>query len=152
MTRVIDRDKGAKALKARIKGMKAQRLTVGIHSDVGGNGTETPGVSLLEVATANEFGTEEIPERSFIRGYVDEKERVIPKILKLEAEKVIKGDPPAEALSRAGVFIRAGIQARIAQGIDPENSPATIARKGSSTPLIDTGQLRASIDLKVGKA
>jgi hypothetical protein len=41
------------------------------------------------------------------------------------------------------------IKQRIANGIAPPNSPYTIARKGSSKPLIDTGQLRNSITYQV---
>jgi hypothetical protein len=41
------------------------------------------------------------------------------------------------------------IQERIASGIAPANAPSTVAKKGSSTPLIDTGVLRSSITYQV---
>ncbi len=38
---------------------------------------------------------------------------------------------------------------KIQRGIDPALKDATIAKKGSSTPLIETGQLINSIDFEV---
>ena len=45
------------------------------------------------------------------------------------------------------------IQQRIRDLKEPKNSDVTIARKGSSNPLIDTGRLRQSVDyiVKVNK-
>ena len=41
------------------------------------------------------------------------------------------------------------IQARISAGIPPPLAESTIARKGSSVPLIDTGQLRSAVTYEV---
>jgi hypothetical protein len=48
-----------------------------------------------------------------------------------------------------GMRVVGDIQDRISDGIPPPNSPITIARKGSSKPLIDSGQLRQSISFEV---
>jgi hypothetical protein len=40
----------------------------------------------------------------------------------------------------------------IALSIEPENKPATIAKKGSDTTLIDTGQLRQNISYRIESA
>jgi hypothetical protein len=53
------------------------------------------------------------------------------------------------ALDRLGAKVAALLQNRISAGIDPPNSAATIARKGSSKPLVDTGQLKAAITWRV---
>ena len=57
----------------------------------------------------------------------------------------------ATALQRIGLWAQSEIQQRISDGIPPQNAPYTINKKGSSTPLVDTGQLRSSISFKVVK-
>jgi hypothetical protein len=107
-------------------------------------------LSILEVAIFNEFGTEHTPERSFIRAYVDENQDKIRGWLKALMPSVIKGARTREqVLQLIGVKMVAEIQARISSGISPANAPGTIIRKGSSTPLIDTGALRSAITFKV---
>ena len=48
-----------------------------------------------------------------------------------------------------GELVKGEVQRRIAELKTPPNAPATIARKGSSNPLIDKGVLRASATYKV---
>jgi hypothetical protein len=91
-----------------------------------------------------------IPERSFIRKTVDIKRRQIVALSKNLAAKVLDGSQTREkALAMIGVFTQGEIRARMSRGIPPPLKPATVARKGSSKPLIDTGQLRASVDSEV---
>lgn len=56
-----------------------------------------------------------------------------------------------QALSRGGAYLEGAIKYTITEGRGewPELLPKTIARKGSSHPLIDTGKLRASITHKL---
>ena len=54
-----------------------------------------------------------------------------------------------KALELIGLFVKGLIQGRMSAGIPPPLKASTIARKGSSKPLINTGQLRASIDYEV---
>jgi hypothetical protein len=42
------------------------------------------------------------------------------------------------------------VQMRISQGIPPALAQATVDRKKSSVPLVDTGQLRSAITWQVG--
>lgn len=92
-----------------------------------------------------------IPRRSFVRDTVDMKRRQIAAIIRNLAAQVLVGKMDREkALEIVGVFVQGLIRQRISQGIPPPNAPSTIARKrGSAKPLIDTGQLRASIDHEV---
>ena len=46
-----------------------------------------------------------------------------------------------QLLNTLGAKAAADVKNTIRQGIPPPNSPETIRRKGSSRPLIDTGQL-----------
>jgi len=95
-----------------------------------------------------------IPERSFIRGTVDVHAKKIAAVAKKAARLILlgskKGDmTKREALEMLGIYVQGLIRSRISAGISPPLKAATIRRKGSSKPLIDTGQLRASIDFAV---
>jgi len=59
---------------------------------------------------------------------------------------MIDGQINAEkALERLGVFVTGLVRDKIRTISTPPNKPQTIRRKGSSNPLIDTGQARQSI-------
>lgn len=105
-------------------------------------------MTVLMVATIHEFGAPAagIPQRSFVRAYVDEHRDQIRAWQREILTPVFAGKVTAtQALNRLGAKISGGIQARISAGIPPALAQETVDRKGSSTPLIDTGQLRASI-------
>lgn len=151
--RVTVQDKGAEALLKRLKSKASVRI--GILSDEAksttGSGTA---MTLLEVAAIHEFGAPAagIPMRSFLRATIDEKEGEIQSVLQALAKQiVVDGLNPNTAMERAGAYGQGLVQARIAEGIAPPNAPATIERKGSSTPLIATGQLRSAITYLVEK-
>lgn len=100
-----------------------------------------------------------IPERSFIRATIngkrDEVNAAIEEIVGIEVKKLLEIERVSEAqadaaaqraLGRLGTKIVSMIRATIRnkQTVGPEdqaNKPSTIAKKGSSTPLVDTGQL-----------
>lgn len=147
-TRITDRDRGYKSLVRRIGKMsrKAAILTVGIHDDAGSTG----GLSVAAVGGFHEFGMGNNPERSFLRSWFDEKEADIADMMTKAEVGVYKGTTTQEqALERLGLRFVGEVQAKIVGGIPPANDPATIARKGSSTPLIDTGHLKSAIKHKV---
>ena len=54
-----------------------------------------------------------------------------------------------ESLEKAGQVAEVLMTAKIDEGLQPPLKPATIAAKGSSTPLIDTGQLYGQITHEV---
>lgn len=149
MSRVKDVDKGYAALVKRVYGMGAPKVDVGIFDS---GATEPDGMTVLEVAIVHEFGSDArgIPERSFLRAWFDENSDNCRAAMAAMMQAVLEGkyakDQAIELLAQRFV---AEIQKRIAQGIPPPNAPATIAAKGSATPLIDTGQLRSSISYKV---
>jgi hypothetical protein len=126
-------------------------ITVGIHGEEGSaqhRGANDTGVPLtvLDVATFNEFGTSRTPQRSFIRAWYDEDREFIDKTLKSQFALALAGKITNEvAMERCALAFEGRIKQRIARGIPPPNAPSTIARKKSSTPLIDKGQLRNAI-------
>ncbi len=110
--------------------------------------------TVFEVANKNEFGLG-VPERPFIRGYVDAHEKEIrSELTKYCQEAALTSQSIEWALTRVGEFIQEGMKAFITnqgEGTYAPNSPSTIARKdGDSTPLIDTRQMYDAITYKVG--
>lgn len=154
---VQDRDKGLKTL---LKALANYDLTVGIHEAEGSQLSEDGDATIAEIGYFHEYGTTtedgevHIPERSFLRDYIDENEALNNKRLTKLFQKVIssKGTFSAQtALNQFGLHAVGEIQKRISDGIEPELDDRTIARKGSSVPLIDTGLLRSSITHQLRK-
>jgi hypothetical protein len=157
-THWIDRDRGWKHIQREIaKARNKPHVRVGVFGAEAAR--DHDGIQNVDVATINEFGVTfthpngaeiTIPERSFIRGTVDVARRKISHMRRMLQDKVLTGAlTQHQALEQLGLFVRGLIQARISAGIPPPNQPATIARKGSAKPLIDTGQLRTSIQSEV---
>jgi len=148
-------------LKAFASVKKAPYVIIGVldnsgdHKISNGDGEK---LTIAEVATYNEFGTESvagneiIPERSFIRSTVDKHQESYHNKTRILQEKMILNEMTSEvALAILGEQIQSDIIETINQGVDPENAAATVAAKGSSTPLIDSGQLKQSIRYEVKK-
>lgn len=148
-TRSVDR--GANALLAR-----AKRLSQGVEVRIGmldkaqAEHKGTPGLTVAEVGTFHEFGLG-VPQRSFIRGWYDESVEENKRTMAVLQKQVLRGQVSEEqALARFGAKCVGDIQKRIVDGIEPPLAESTVKRKGSSTPLVDTGQLKASITFEVG--
>lgn len=104
------------------------------------------GVTVADIALVHEYGLGDVPERSFLRAWVDENKAEIARRLKQAAEDAVFGrQAPDVAMQRFGLWAVGEIKKRIVAGISPPLDPRTVARKGSSTPLVDTGQLLSSI-------
>ena len=91
-----------------------------------------------------------IPERSFIRGGFDtnqkninrEVEKLLPKVLDLKLS--VKA-----FYNTIGALLVGMIEEYMTDLSDPPNHPYTVKKKGSSNPLINTGDLRQRITYKV---
>ena len=148
---VRDRDRGAQALLRRMK--KRPKIRVGVmgseaaeaKSVRGGGRGET---TVIDVATKHEFGIG-VPKRSFITDWADESEEEAKRRLRKAAERIAEQGNLEQELNRFGLWAQGEIQMRISRRIDPPISQATVDRKGSDVPLIDTGQLRSSVTYDV---
>lgn len=131
-------DKFLKQLETLFK----KEITVGLHGDVGGD--------ILSRGIYNEYGTKNIPERSFIRaGYDTEKNNIINDAEKLTRKVVAMEIKPQTAANLLGDATKGRIQEFAIDLRDPPNAESTIKQKGSSNPLVDTGQMIGAIDYKV---
>lgn len=134
----------------RLLSSKPELISIGVHGQEGEQGHANGEQTVAEIAEAHEFGLG-VPMRSWLRAWFDEREPEIEKVLITELQRAARvGKPWRWALERVALWAQADIQARIAKGIEPPNSPETKAKKGSSTPLVDTGLLKASILARVG--
>lgn len=148
-SKVIVKDLGFKEVMQQLLATGKLHITVGVHGDVG---ARKDGPSQVLVAAANEFGTKDgrVPERSYMRSTVDARRGDLALLMTKQLGVVADGKRTAkDAAEIAGLFMSSAIKKTLTDLSDPPNAPSTIARKGSSNPLIDTGQLRASITHKV---
>lgn len=145
--KVADKDKGFKHFKKAIKNFKGKVLEVGIFADIGKGEN---GDLIINRALANEYGTSNIPERSFIRSTSDEKNQEWGKSIDKIVDRLLTEELDVnQYLGLLGKKMVGDIKDKISSNILPPNSPATIKRKGSSKTLIDTGEMRSSIHYKI---
>ena len=148
---VKDTNNSAQLLKV-LNELFSKKITVGVHGDVGDD--------IFDRATWNEFGTHykkgdkkgqvRIPERSFIRaGYDANKNKIKKDTEKLTRKVVAMELNPSMAAKLLGDITKGYIQEFAIDLRDPPNTKETIAAKGSSNPLVDTGQMIGSIDYKI---
>lgn len=106
------------------------------------------------IAAVNEFGTNKagkngttiIPSRPWMRGWFDKNKRKILKRMKQLYDKIIEGNLKAkQALKILGEWAQGELRKSIRDLQSPPNAPSTIRQKGSSNPLIDTGQMMNSV-------
>lgn len=144
-------DRRKPAYNALLRAPSGFRLTVGIHAAEGApvHPEAEAGETIQEIAEKNEFGLGQ-PRRSFIADWFDtRKDWVQTQAREAVIRAARAGSPIRIGLEQLALLVQADVQKRIRDGIPPPNAPLTIAKKGSSTPLIDSGVLRSAI---VGKA
>lgn len=147
MTQQRDTDNGYAALVKNVFKLGAPKIAFGIFAEDAAQPADADGnVTILDIASWQEFGTEHIPERSFLRAWFDQNQERAVEVLRRLLQSVVEGKrTPDQALKLFGEWALGEIKQRIAQGIPPPNAESTVRQKGSSTPLIDTGQLRSSV-------
>lgn len=104
-------------------------------------------------AVWNHFGTSRgIPARPFLLNAIRKNRRLYRSALKASAAKILRGETTMErTLSKLGIFAQGHIQEEITNLRTPPNAASTIAAKGSSNPLIDSGEMRGAVTYKVDR-
>ena len=127
------------AMKGGVKNVKVGFFSTAKYPD------RTP---VAAVAAWNEFGTNSIPERPFFRSALEEAKPKVIQTLKtaIDPKKMTVGPQLA---GRIGAQVAGEVQKSITRWRTPPNAPRTIAKKGSSNPLVDTGHMRASVTWEV---
>lgn len=158
MSRVEDKDLGLnRIIRTLNKDLDGVVVKVGVQAKdkavrrgKGGSirNTDQP---LAVVAAIHEFGLGDMPQRSFLRSAYDENLPMIDKMIQRVADGAVFGLGTNAALNQLGNVVQGMVQRKIVDGPFVPNSPATIKRKKSSKPLIDTGHLRQSIRYVIEK-
>jgi hypothetical protein len=105
----------------------------------------------IDKAIWNEFGTSRgIPERAFFRGAMADNRANYRNLMASDARKIIKGESDMRrTLNRLGLMAQGHVQESIVNLDTPPNAPSTIKAKGSSNPLIDSGEMRQSVSFSI---
>lgn len=114
----------------------------------------------INKAIWNEFGTDggasggawggPIPERPFMRNAMRDNRNAYRAAMKAAAAKILRGDAEMRpVLSKLGILAQGDIQEEITALSTPANSPTTVELKGSSNPLIDSGEMRGAVTWKI---
>lgn len=143
---------GLEDLQKRMKDARGRSVVkVGIQETAGAHtGEGDTGLSVADVGSFHEFGTDTVPQRSFIRAPIQDNKQDLQTLQrKLLRDVMLGGKSTGEALAIIGEKAQSDMVAAINAGIEPGLEQTTIDAKGSSTPLIDSGQLKQSIRYKV---
>lgn len=95
-----------------------------------------------EIAYRNEYGTERIPQRAFLRTAFDNH---VDEAIDKYAESVAKDGNCCGNLQTIADNMAEKVKESIKSGNWPPNAPSTVRRKGKNTPLIDTGNMLDSV-------
>lgn len=120
------------------------------------NRTSKGGMTNADIGFIHEFGGPKTPKRSFLRMPIFQKsEQILKSVKEAGALKKLAAGNVVMVLADMGVGCEAAILEAFGSagfGSWKKNAPRTIKKKGSSAPLIDTGQLRRSISSAVVRA
>ena len=119
-----------------------------------GSENHSEGITVFQIGMIHEFGVPEknIPRRSFIRVPIENNIKEITKLIENNHKLVSENSMSAKvALDRIGIKAQNTIKESFRNNDWKPLKRATIKRKGSSRPLVDTGQLIGSISYIVEK-
>lgn len=124
-------------------------------------GPENDNLPVAQVAQWSEEGTRGgqnngsgIPARPFMRYTIQSlrKDKEVSKILTREFNLFLEGRSTRTQMARSlGEHAKREMKANMVKWSAPENSPFTVQQKGFNNPLIETGQMYDSVDVKMGK-
>lgn len=125
----------------RIGSLMGTEINAGITGAPGASRHGDTSLTVADVAYRNEFGIG-VPERPWMRMTNAQQKYVWFRLCADIVQKTAKDQDRAErGLRRLGLRMISDYKATIRAGVSPPNSAETIERKGSSKPLIDTGQM-----------
>lgn len=139
-------DKGLDEHVRLARAINGRGVKVGIQAGAGKD--PQSGADLLDIAIHNEFGTEHIPARPFVRDFAEKNGDVLGQAMDRMAAAVQDGNMPVDAaLDQLGTFAEKHQKAHVQQSkkwAEP-NAPATVKKKGSDVPLFDDGLMVGAI-------
>lgn len=143
--------KRLKQVMKRAEQLNQLQLVAGIPNDE--TSREDSGeITNAELGIIHEWGAPEkgIPERSFMRSTMSEERENLGRLGKVQIAECLEGNTsPHDVFATIGAYLQGKIVDKITDGEFKPNNENTVKRKGSSKPLIDTGQLRGAITYEV---
>lgn len=141
--------KGVDELCERLR--KQMKKVKGARAGYIGNQSYPNGLTVAENALIQEYGTDTIPPRPFLRKTLKQQKKWA-KFTKEMFDANGDGTLTLEQIAgQVGIMMKQDIQDSINSNIPPPNAESTIRQKGSSKTLIDTGTLRNSVQSEVIK-
>lgn len=151
---MIIKDTNSKGLNALIKTIREAanaKVLVGVPASK--NAPREGGINMAGLAAVHEFGapSKGIPDRSFLRSAIIEGQDQISDLVAQGVKSYLNQGKQVDLIfyDRIGLFASNLVKDKIAKGPFKPLKDATVKRKGSSKPLIDTGALRQSITWEV---
>ena len=145
---ITDRDTGFARIEIDLLGLRSRKLRVGITGD-----EKVDGVSVVDYAFYNEFGTSRgIPARPFMATTYDRYHAKTEKFIEYMYGQMLEGKmTPDHLLKTAGMEYQKRVQETIrdAKKWAVPNAESTIERKGSTSPLIDTGRMIGAVRYEI---
>jgi hypothetical protein len=141
-----DKDRGRKLLLKQLDLMDGAHADVGLFHDVKDGAADYGELSVAQIGAVHEFGSENIPERSWLRSNHDARIGKYNERLDRLYSRILQGKATVVAsLTGFAEQVAGDVRRNITKIRTPPNAPATVAKKGSSNPLIDTGTMRNSV-------
>jgi hypothetical protein len=132
-------------------------VSVGVHEQEGAARSSDGQVTVAQVAAFHEFGLG-VPERSWLRDFVDEHRSELLAMLREVGVQIARGADTDQAMAGFGLAVVGMMKERIIAGIEPELAEETRRKKqqitgggAKDTPLILFGQFISSIAHQVHK-
>ena len=147
----LDICKRLKQVMKRAEQLNRMQLVVGIPNDENSR-ENSDGITNAELGVIHEFGVPEsgIPERSFMRSTASGESENLGRLGNSQIAECLEGNASAhDVFATIGIYLRGKIVEKITDGEFEPNNENTVKHKGSSKPLIDTGQLRGAITYEV---
>ena len=132
--------------------LKKMAVNVGITKNAMTKAIYDSGEDVVTVGASHEFGTHDIPKRSFLRNSFTVKKDKMNKQVEKQYNNIFKGYTVKKALSLVGVEGVNIVQEAFTTGGYGTWEPLsqeTIDKKGSSQILFNSGTLRNSINFEV---
>ena len=152
LNRIDDIDRGWNRIVANFRKMGfGPSVTVGIQGSEA-LASHEGGLTNAELMALHEFGSQDgtIPSRPALRGTADRERALFQRMLGIASKRIAIDGNVRRHLGVVGVRGVAEVRRTIDRSIGiVANKPATIAAKGSSTPLIDQGVLKGAITHEV---
>lgn len=147
------RDLGKAKIERELKSARKLVALVGIPSDAKRH-DDNPNIGLAEIAFIMEKGSavNNIPARPFMQQTRQRNEKRMMGLSRRLLKAISNGSTTAmDAIKKLGGTYEGAMKRIFIEGSFAPNAPATVRRKKSNRPLIDTGLLRQSIKYKVAK-